>query len=172
MADFELKRDYRIEPIADSADVDDPAVIDLWVREDALARAEAERRVGEVCLVGTTEGGELCGVSTAYLARNDQLQLELWHIRAFVATSHRAGNLATQLLLRTRIYLGDRFESGEDTSAPGAIIEVEHEALKRIFPEALWQPTMFTYIGNNARGDHCRVHWFRGAQLPPPGFAG
>jgi hypothetical protein len=165
--EFGLKRDYRIEPIAESG-VGREAAVDLWVREEALSPERAQRRAEEVCLVGTTPARELCGISTAYLARNAQLRLELWHIRAFVAEAHRAGNLATQLLWQTRIHLNDRFVSGQDTRAPGAIIEVENEALKRLFPEVLWQPTMFTYVGNNARGDHCRVHWFEGALLPPP----
>ena len=170
--EYRLKRDYRIEPIAESEAVGSGDVVELWVREQALSPERARRRAAEVCLVGTTAGGELCGVSTAYLAPNAQLRLGLWHIRAFVAEAHRASNLATQLLWRTRIHLNERFTSGADTRAPGAMIEVENEALKRLFPEALWQPTMFTYIGNNARGDHCRVHWFEGALLPPSPEAG
>lgn len=168
MGEFDLKRDYRIEHIEDSESVDRSEAGQLWVREEVLGPEEAERRTREVCMVGTSGDGALCGVSTAYLAPSPQLRLEMWHIRAFVATEHRAGNLATQLLLRTRIHLNDMYRSGQDTRAPGAVIEVENETLKRAFPDALWQPTMFTYIGDNARGDHCRVHWFDGATLPPP----
>ena len=171
MGEWDLKRDYRIEQIEDSP-IDRSAAGQLWVREDVLGPEEAERRTREICMVGSTGERELCGLSTAYLDTSPQLRLEMWHIRAFVAPEHRAGNLAVQLLLRTRIFLNDRFRSGEDTSAPGAIIEVENESLRRAFPEALWQPTMFTYIGDNARGDHCRVHWFEGARLPAPPEAG
>jgi hypothetical protein len=165
--DWSLKRDYLIEHVDASESVSRRDVADLWVREEALPRPRAERRISQVCLVATTPEGELAGVSTAYVAPNRQLRLELWHIRAFVAEKHRAGHLATQLLWRTRDHLAEGFASGKHT-APGAMVEVENEDVKRLFPEVLWQPTMFTFIGNNSRGDHCRVHWFEGALLPPP----
>lgn len=173
MAEFELKRDYRIEHIDDSESVQRADATAMWVREGVLGHEEAERRSREVCMVGTDGGGNLCGVTTAYIVHNRQLRLDVWNIRGFVADQHRAGNLATNLLLRTRIHLNDVFRSGEDTRAIAAVIEVENPTLQRLFPEALWQPTMFTYFGNNHRGDHCRVHWFTGAELPePPADAG
>ncbi len=31
---------------------------------------------------------------------------------------------------------------------------------------ALWLPADFTFIGENAKGDHVRVHYFPGAHVP------
>ena len=36
------------------------------------------------------------------------------------------------------------------------------------FNQAKWMPTEFTFIGENAKGDHVRVHYFPGARAPLP----
>ena len=59
-----------------------------------------------------------------------------------------------------------RFTSGADTRGAGIIFEVENEGLKRGFPEALWLPEEFSFIGENAHGDHVHVHYFPGATVP------
>jgi hypothetical protein len=59
-----------------------------------------------------------------------------------------------------------------DPRGIGIIYEVENEGLKRHFPLALWLPTEFTFIGENAKGDHVRVHYFPGALAPKPDQAG
>ena len=53
------------------------------------------------------------------------------------------------------------------SSAYVPIYEVENEGLKRHFDDALSLPTDFTFIGENQRGDHVRVHYFPGALAPP-----
>jgi hypothetical protein len=51
------------------------------------------------------------------------------------------------------------------SSAYVPIYEVENEGLKRHFDDAL--PTDFTFLGENQRGDHVRVHYLPGALAPP-----
>ena len=76
--------------------------------------------------------------------------------------------LAGSLAVHGREVLEERFVKGEDTRAGGIIYEVENPGLKSYFNKALWLPTDFTFIGENERGDHVRVHYFPGATVPPP----
>ena len=106
------------------------------------------------------------GVSSAYLQRSDQLKMDLWHQRAFVSRDHRHSSVAAHLATGGRDLLEQRFRSGEDTRGAGIAWEVENEELKRYFNRAHWVWTDFTFIGENARGDHVRVHFFEGAEVP------
>jgi hypothetical protein len=143
-------------------------VIDLWLREGALPAAEAERRVAEVLLVATGEGGRVVAVSTTYLRRSDQLQAELWHVRAFVGAAHRKSGIGLQLALASRDTLVERFASGADRRGIGVLFEVENEALKRSYPQAVWPRLEFVFIGETPSGSHIRVHYFPGALAPEP----
>ena len=79
-------------------------------------------------------------------------------------------NVAVMLALIGRDDLQERFVTRQDERGSGLLYEVENEGLKRHFPDALWLPTDFTFIGENERGDHVRVRYFPGALAPePPG---
>jgi hypothetical protein len=70
------------------------------------------------------------------------------------------------MLWASRDYLTNRFDSGEDTRSGGVIFELQNQGLKDYFNRALWLPANFTFIGENDRGDHVRVHYFPGAEAP------
>ncbi len=162
-ADPTLGPGLRIELYAEQDEVGDEDVIALWTSAAGLSDEEARRRILEVHLVGIHDQDGVVGISSAYLQRNPQLDMRLWYYRAFVAPEHRMSSLAVLLALRGRELLKSRFTSGEDDRAPGIIYEVENEGLKSYFNHALWLPTRFTFIGENAKGDHVRVHYFPGA---------
>jgi hypothetical protein len=67
-----------------------------------------------------------------------------------------------------RDHLEQRFVDGEDTRATGMAYEIENDGLKSYFNRALWLPLRCYFIGANSRGDHVRVHYFRGARVPLP----
>lgn len=157
---------YRIAPFADQDEIGEADVIDFWLRETHMPEAEANRRILEVLLVGVHEVSGLCGVSSAYLARNPQLDMQLWYYRALVGSEHRMSNVAVQLALQGRDLLQERFVSGADTRGGGVLYEVENEGLKSYFNQALWKPTLLTFIGENEKGDHVRVRYFPGARAP------
>lgn len=157
---------YRIEPLGHAAGPDD--VLAFWDREDAVPVEEARRRVHQVHLVAIERADGVVAVSTAYLQRNAQLRMDLWYFRVFVARAHRKGNLAVALALRGHDLLEQRFLSGEDTRGSGILHETEHPGLKTYFNKALWAPLDLTFIGENRRGAHVRVHYFPGALAPAP----
>jgi hypothetical protein len=163
-----LEDRYRIVPLSEAGSTAVDDVLALWAREQAVPAQEAQRRVHEVHLVAIEQSEGLVGISSAYLQRNAQLQLDLWYYRAYVAKAHRHSSLAVQLALRGRDLLEGRFLSGEDQRAPGMIYEVENPGLKQYFNKALWLPTDFTFIGENKLGAHVRVHYFPGARAPIP----
>src|SRR3954470_963875 len=161
-----IDRRYRIELLAEQTKVDTDAVVDLWTAEGVLSRQEAERRVHEVLLVATDQERNLAAVSTVYLEHNEQLGMDMWYLRSFVAPDHRMSGVATVLALVGRNHLEGRFMSGLDTRGSGMIMEVENDFLKERFDDAIWYPVYSIYIGDNARGDHVRVHYFPGAKVP------
>ena len=164
----QLDEGYRIELLAEQDEIGDQDVIDVWTREGVVGAAEAGRRILEVLLVAIHERDGLVGISSAYLQRNPQLDMHLWYYRAFVAGAHRMSNIAVQLALMGRDELQDRYVSGADRRGAGILYEVENEGLKRHFNQALWFPTLLTFIGENASGAHVRVRYFPGVTAPDP----
>ena len=159
---------YRLERFAEQSDVTESDVLELWRREDVIPDEEAEKRVHEVHLIALHEDDGLVGLSSAYLRRNQQLNLDLWYYRAFVSAAHRKSNVAVNLATSGRDLLQERFVSGQDVRGQGIIYVVENEGLKRYFDQALWIPAGVTFIGVNAKDDHIRVRYFPGALAAEP----
>jgi hypothetical protein len=168
--DFPLTLDhsYRTAPFAQQDAVGADAVVELWTREAAMSEEEARRRIDEVVVVATHGDGELVAVATAYLEHNAQLGMDMWYFRAYVAADHRATRVGWSLALVGRDYLQQRFVGASDLRAAGVVFEVENEGLKQHMDFGYWPATDFTYIGENERGDHVRVHYFPGALAPRP----
>lgn len=166
MTSYELAPGYRVAHFAEQDEVSEQDVIDFWLREAAMPAAEANRRILELQYIAVHDRDRLVGVSTAYLARNPQLDMQLWHFRVFVGGAHRLSNVAVQLALCGRDRLQERFVSGADERGAGVIYEVENEGLRTSFNQALWWPTLLTFIGLNEKGDHVRVRYFPGARAP------
>jgi hypothetical protein len=167
--DFPLTLDHSYLTVAfdEQHHVTGDDVVALWKREAVMPDDEAERRVSEVVAVSTRDG-ELVAVGTAYLQRNEQLGMDMWHNREFVIAAHRSSRVGWSLALVSRDRLRQRFVGAADTRAPGIVFEVENEGLKQYMDFGYWPATDFTFIGENERGDHVRVHYFPGAITPGP----
>jgi hypothetical protein len=159
---------HRIEPFDAQDEVSADDVVAIWRRETGMPEDVARERVGQLLVVAIGDEGDVAGVSTAYLRRNEQLRMEMWHVRVFVARAHRGGKLAIALAQRGRELLRDRHADADgDTRAGGVLFEVQHEGLKTI-DRAHWRRTGFTFIGENEHGDHVRVAFFDGVLAPEP----
>jgi hypothetical protein len=159
---------YRIEPFDQQTAVSAEDVIATWMSEGGLTRQEAERRIGELFLVATDADRRVAGITTAYLARNEQLQADMWYFRALVTAVHRQSNLGVSLAVAGRTRLIERFVSGEDRRGLGYLFEIENEGLKRYFPKGFWYESDILFIGETPRGAHVRVHYFPGVHAPEP----
>lgn len=160
-----LEERYRMELMADSG-LDPERVVEFWVGNGALPEDQARERLAEVVHVAIDSDGTLAGVSTTYLERNAQLRLQMWHQRGFVGEPHRHSAIGMQFAIRGIDHFEDGFTSGRDTRAPGIIQEIENPGIKRYFNRGTEPATDMTFIGENERGDHVRVHWFAGAIVP------
>lgn len=156
---------YRVERFDASESVTADDVLALWKREGQIPDDEAQRRLAEVLMVGVHETGELAAVSTAYLRRNKQLRMDMWHYRALTSADHRSGNLANAMFTEAVAHLSDRFAAGADRRGAGLILEIQNPELRRQFTEA---GTTFPFIGEDELGAHVRVLYFDGASVPVP----
>jgi hypothetical protein len=163
--DHSLAAGHRIVLLAETDAVSTDDVLEMWTREDAMPPAEAQRRVHEVLMVALDESDRVAGVSTVFLARNTQLGLDLWYYRTYVVVDHRMENLSLNLVWASRDHLRDRFVSGEDTRAPGMLMEVENPFLQSYYNTGYWVVSDFSFIGEDELG-HVRVHYFPGARVP------
>ena len=124
--------------------------MELWAREGAVPGAEAQRRVGEVLLVALDERDSLVGLSSAYLQHNEQLGMDLWYYRAFVARRTARATSPCSSPSEGRDHLQARWRRAARTRrGAGLVYEVENEGLKRYFNDAVWFPTDVTFIGEN-----------------------
>jgi hypothetical protein len=159
---------YDVVRFAETAAVSGEDVIEFWEREGAVSGAEARRRVQEVSMVAITADSQVAAVSTAYLQRNEQLRMDLWYYRGYVGREHRHNSLASHFVIDGRDHLEQRFVSGEDRRGAGIIFEIENTGIRTFFNKGLWVTSGYWFIGENERGDHVRVHFFAGAEVPPP----
>ncbi len=165
----DLHEGFELHVFGESPAVGPDDVTDLWRRERAIPAAEAERRISEVLLVVTQVRGPAVAVSSAYLRRNPRLGLDFWHYRTFVAAEHRYTSVAAHLVAKSAELLEERFAASRGTSsAAGILMEIENEGIKRHLPGGLWPRAKFTFVGENARGNHVRVRYFPGVLAPPP----
>jgi hypothetical protein len=167
-ADHSLGEGYRIVPMGETDVIGPDDVLAMWEREAAMPAPEAQRRVHEVLMVGLDPRDQVVAVATAFLMRNRQLGLDLWHYRTYVSNDHRMGNMAIQLLWASRDQLRDRYVSGEDSRGSGLIMEIENEFLKSYYVAGYWRLSEFWFIGESENGAHVRVHYFPGATVPAP----
>jgi hypothetical protein len=161
--------EFDLVPFAAQDTIGADDVIEMWTSAGVLPLAEARRRVDELHLVAIDKQGDVAGVSTRYLQHNEQLRMDLWYFRAFVAPAYRQSFVATLLAVRGREHLSEAYVSGRDTRAAGMIMEIESELLRRLFPNAVWFPADVIYIADAPNGAHVRVHYFPGALAPEPG---
>ena len=161
-----LGESVRIEPF-DGSSVSTEDVIALWAREGVVVGEEAARRANEVVAVARNDDDQLVGVSTGVLRHFPRLGLDMWYVRAFVSESTRSQNAAAHLIDTARQIYEQRYADGTDQRAPGVLLEVQNEGVKRAMTAAVWEATRYTFIGTNERGDHLRVRYFSGATVSP-----
>ena len=158
---------YRIDLFAEQDAFTAEDLIDLWTREGQIDPGEAHRRVGEVLLVSRAPDGSLAAISTAYIGRDPALALDVWHYRTLVAAEHREANLGATMAVICRDHLEHLYVSGAETRPAGILSEIQSAVLKEL-NLAEWRQTGFTFIGEDARGSHIRIHYFPGAPAPLP----
>ena len=159
---------HTIELLTESRTVDEEALVALWTREGALSPEEARERVPEVLFVSTDVEDGLVGVATVRLTRIDQLGMDLWYYRTFVAREHRASSLAWLMMYFTIDHLRDRYVDGTDTSGAGMFMAVQNRGLKSTRDAGKWPRSKFTFVGADSKGAHLRVLYFPGAEAPDP----
>jgi len=158
---------FRIDNIRERGDDSlKQRAIDRWLADGVMPAAEASRRAEELLLVAThIADDEVAGMATTYLGTGGRLDLPLWHMRAYVAPDYRRHEIAFRMLMEAMQYHRGEFAAGRDTRGLGLYMEIENPYIKQHRNQALWPLSGLTFVGVNARGDHCRVAYFEGARL-------
>jgi len=157
---------HRISLFAEQDKVSTAEITALWKRETGMPDDEVARRLHEVLFVAVLDG-DLIGISSTFLLRNDRLRMDLWHYRVYVVEAHRRGHAALDLMKHGLQHLEEQFTSGRDRRAAGVMVEVEGNELKAL-NLAVWSRTDLAFVGENDRGWPLRVRYFPGALAPEP----
>jgi hypothetical protein len=165
---YPLPEGYQVHELGRTDVVTADEILDLWMREDVVVGEEAERRVHEVVVVCTGPGGDVAGLASAYLVRNEQLRGDFYALRVYVATPHRRTHVMWHVMMIAKAVLERRFQSGEDTRALGVVVEMENEMLRRSYPQAEIPYTGRWFVRRRRDDTVVSVMFFAGAEVPVP----
>jgi hypothetical protein len=157
---------HRVALFAEQDEVGPAEISALWKRETGMPDDEVERRLHEVLFVALLDG-EVVGISSTFLQRNDRLRMDLWHYRVYVVESQRRTHAALDLMQQGLRHLEEQFTSGRDRRAAGVMVVVEGQELLAI-NRAIWRRTGLVFVGENDQGFGLRVRYFPGALAPEP----
>lgn len=147
-------------------------IMQLWLASGALHdRAKAEKREPQVvALARDRADSSIATLASIYPDRVPQLDMTLWHYRAFVVDKHRNHKLARQLCVKVRDTLNLAFSALDPEArmaAPKGILAVmENKYLHDNDNYAVTPLTRFMYIGDDARGYRQYVYYFDDVRLP------
>ena len=149
-------------------------VVRFWLAVGAITDlATAKERSRQLLVVARDMAGQVAGVSTAVRMLVDQLGLECFYYRTFIAPDARVRGLRSTRL-GWRIFhesyrlLDERFAQGNDREVLGLYAEVENASIMRHRNEAVWKDDgmNFVFIGRTTGGQHKRVWYFSDARIP------
>lgn len=136
----------------------------LWIEQGAIGdEAEIKERLSQLCVLARDANDKLLAITTAYEQQSQQLNNYFYAMRMFVGEDARRLQIGFHLLHKLIAALESRFVSGQQTRCIGVLFELENEAVQKARPQAIWPTTGFVYVGNNAKGEHIRVRYFKDA---------
>lgn len=125
------------------------------------------QRLQQIVYVICTPDGNVVGLSTAYKSYIMHLKHNLYAFRCFIDPEFRVPGLTSLLLVKTRDWLEEIYQSDEDESnrCIGVITLVENERIMKHRNEAIWPASQMVYIGNSPKGYHIRAYYFKKALI-------
>lgn len=148
----------------DKSDIKDELVA-FWLANDVLKKGRIEQRIEEVVMICRNKDSKLIGASTVFKSPIEQLRNEVYVFRCFIAQSHRAPALDTQLVLKTFNVLDASIDSERTDKAIGLLMVVQNELIKKNWNKAIWPDTEMIYIGELPNGDHLRIRYFSNVKV-------
>jgi hypothetical protein len=131
----------------------------------AVAGQLGGRASGVTAALVAVRDGEVAGVLTAYPRRNEQVGVDLWYARAFVAQDHRRTNIAIHLAMLNWQQREAEFLSGADRRGLGTVVELENAALRQFLPYAQGVTVPMVFIGESKLGAFVLIRYFPGAKI-------
>lgn len=138
----------------------------FWLEQQALVeRRQAVERAQQVVFIARNEAGKVVGIMTAYKGFNQSLEHYFYYTRAFIHEDYRRLSLMKRFSFAVVAFFEMRYFMGLDPEVIGMYSEVENLALQKNIRDAIVDLGDYVYIGKNARGDHLRVRYFKGAKI-------
>jgi hypothetical protein len=144
-----------------------PQVLEIWKKYGGPTGPSAVERLKQIVFVVKNSGGDVVGISTAFMTYIQQLRNHLFACRLIILPDYRVPGLTSKLLVLTRDYLESIHGLEKVNPAIGLITLVENQRMKEKRNEAIWPASGMVYIGNSKQGNHIRVYYFRGAHILP-----
>jgi GNAT superfamily N-acetyltransferase len=136
----------------------------LWIEQGAITdEAAIKERLPQLCVLARDANDKLLAITTAYEHHSQRLGNDFYAMRMFVGEDARRMQIGFHLLHKLIQALEARFVTGQQTRCIGVLFELENQAVQKARPQAIWPTTGFVYVGNNAKGDHIRVRYFKDA---------
>ena len=140
-------------------------IINFWLSEKVITEQSAKQRVNQVFIVCRDLEDKIIGVNTLYKQYNVQLNNYFYYYRTYISPKARKSQMVVDMMLVARDYLEARYVNKQETETIGLFLEVENKDLKERLNQAIWPGSKFIYIGENQRGDHLRVYYFKNALI-------
>lgn len=126
------------------------AIMGLWLLNNVVTPAEAQRRVNEVVYAVRNPAGELVGVNTVYTAARPGDGATYYLYRTFIRPRDRGVAGLPQLMLRLTI---EYLRGLADEKGPvGLVIVTENPKLMRRGMSALARRMGLSHLGKDSRG--------------------
>ena len=168
--EFTLKEaeDYSFKWVWKNVDEDEKHDVKaMWRQERAMPEELMDARLEElVYIVRLKATNEVVGVSTVFEKFNEQLESYFYYMRSFVVRSHRKNSASANMTLNVLEGFDSRYKDGDHVI--GVFLEVTNKTLNSGPNAGSWPLSDFVYIGKNEQGHHCRVRYFKNAELFAP----
>ncbi len=159
--------DYKFQNVWNNTSLENQeSIIEFWKSLNALPReTEPEDRIRQVVFLIKDTTSKIVGICTAYPSPVESLGFSMYYFRCLVHPDHRQNRLATELLLRTRIFLNEVTNPNYPSACKGVIVESENTIINQTRDEVIWPKSGMIYVGKSKRGLPIRIGYFDGARI-------
>lgn len=142
-------------------------IVAFWeVNRMLPPEADPKERAMQAVLVVRNLAGEIVGITTADFVQFKQLNNNLFYLfRMAVVPQFRVPGIESKLIVDTRDILEAYAAKATENKCIGVLTFAENPQVIANRTWAVWPASKMVFIGNDAKGRHIRVYYFKGARI-------